>query len=152
MKRPLELIRRILGRDRSPRPIVRRLNGFEKEALAACIPGEDLDGAVIHIGDMPWYAPKWASDITRGKDIYFAPDVYDGFLLRSLSLLGHELAHVGQYRLGMRWCTYLWSCVGGYRNSMYELPAFAMGEQISGKLDAAIAPGYGRTPKNLAQR
>jgi hypothetical protein len=46
-------------------------------------------------------------------------------------LLGHELVHVGQYREGMNWTTYLLSNPMGYdKNSRYEKPAYGMQKRI----------------------
>lgn len=71
------------------------------------------------------------SSITRGNDIYFRPNVYDLTIAAGLALLGHELVHVGQYREGATWLSFLWSYRSGYsRDSRYEAPAYALQDRI----------------------
>jgi RHS repeat-associated protein len=85
------------------------------------IPKEDLDNANIHEGEMPWYAPDWATAITRGNDIYFRDPKQTFCTARDLGLLGHELGHVGQ---GMTALDYLWASRNGYANNRYYRPTF----------------------------
>jgi len=50
---------------------LRPLTDSEKGYLAPYIPARDLNNADVHVGEMPGYAPSWATGITRGNDIYF---------------------------------------------------------------------------------
>lgn len=108
----------------------RKLNSHERQALGPYIHRADLDAAILHIGVVPFYLLKRFSGITRGNHIYFRAGAYDGTTAAGLALLGHELVHVGQYREGMNWLTYLWSARRGYFNSVYEIAAFAMQARI----------------------
>lgn len=108
----------------------RKLDSRERQALLPYIHPADLDAAILHIGVVPFYLLKRFSGITRGRHIYFRAGAYDGTTAAGLALLGHELVHVGQYREGMNWLTYLWSARRGYFNSPYEVAAFAMQARI----------------------
>jgi hypothetical protein len=119
--------------------VVRYLTALEKSKLAPYIPQVDLDNAKIH-GRVPWYLWKDFVGITRGNDIYFRPGYYDAETAAGIALLGHELVHVGQYRVGMNWLSYLWSARRGYRSSPYERAAYATQAQIEGDL-LAFATG-----------
>lgn len=102
----------------------RRLTGDEKAALCACIPRRDLDDAVLHDGHVPWYLPRRFAAITRGNRIYLRPGACRPGTADGLALLAHELAHVGQYRRGATWLTFLLSYLRhGYRNSPLEIEA-----------------------------
>lgn len=68
--------------------------------------------------------------VVLGNVIYFRKGAYKANTAQGLSLLAHELTHVKQYLLGMRWWHYLWSCRCGYRQSRYEEEAYAMGEKV----------------------
>jgi hypothetical protein len=108
----------------------RKLNAYERQTLQPYIHPADLDAAILHIGVVPFYLLKRFSGITRGNHIYFRAGAYDGTTAAGLALLGHELVHVGQYREGMNWLTYLWSARRGYFNSAYERAAFAVQARI----------------------
>src|ERR1700743_1647047 len=112
---------------------MRPLTQTEKEHLRAYIPEVDLENARLHDGNVPWYLWKQFRAITRGNHIYCRPGAYDARSPAGLALLAHELVHVGQYREGMTWLTYLLSTVLGYRRSKYELPAFALQRQVESK-------------------
>jgi Domain of unknown function (DUF4157) len=102
----------------------RALTEREKAALAACIPQEDLDDARLHEGRVPWYLPARFVAITRGHRIYLRPEACRTDSIDGLALLAHELAHVGQYRQGATWLTFLLSYIRrGYRNSPLEIQA-----------------------------
>jgi hypothetical protein len=117
----------------------RQLTPAEKASLCPYIPKEDLDNAQVAVGEMPWYAPSWAYGITRGNLIYFRDPGFTTSTPTALSKLGHELVHVGQYRKGMNWFTYLWSCRSGYARSAYEAEAEKIEAQI-------LATGRGSQP------
>jgi hypothetical protein len=109
----------------------RPLTDFEKDKLRPYIPEEDLNNARIHVGEVPFYLPKDKAGITRDNDIYFRPDQYDPSTVKGIARLGHELVHVGQYRQGMTWATYLLSMPKGYdEESRYEKPACDMEKRI----------------------
>jgi RHS repeat-associated protein len=120
---------------------LRPLTATEKCKLKPYIPQTDLDNADPHDGQVPWYLGKDFAGITRGNDIYFRPGVYDGTTAAGLGILGHELVHVGQYRNGMNWLTYLWSTRNGYMNSPYEKAAYALENTIVN--DLTNNPGGG---------
>jgi hypothetical protein len=104
---------------------LRAMTACEKKMLSPYIPAVDLDNADLHDGEVPWYLGKDYAGITRGNNIYFRPGVYDASTIDGLAMLGHELVHVGQYRNGMTWLSYLWSTRHGYDNSPYEEEAYA---------------------------
>ena len=74
---------------------------------------------------MPGY-----NGITIGKNIYFRQGYYDPSTAEGLSLLGHELVHVDQFRAGLTLRKYLWSARNGYLNSPYERSAYAEEAEI----------------------
>src|SRR5262245_12305800 len=100
----------------------RPLSICEFNALSKHIPEVDLLAARIHEG-VPWYLPGRYIGITRGSNIYFRPGVFEPDTTEGLALLGHELVHVGQYRCGATWLSFLWSYRTGYSNSHYEKAA-----------------------------
>ena len=102
----------------------RRLTADEKTALCSCIPPRDLDAAILHDGHAPWYLPQRFAAVTRGNRIYLRPGACRSDTVDGLALLAHELAHVGQYRRGATWLTFLLSYLRhGYRNSPLEIEA-----------------------------
>ena len=118
----------------------RKLNSYERQVLEPYIHPADLDAAILHIGVLPFYLLKRFSGITRGNHIYFRAGAYDGTTAASLALLGHELVHVGQYREGMNWLTYLWSARRGYFKSAYEIAAFQTQARILKDLSGDCRP------------
>jgi hypothetical protein len=90
-----------------------------------------LDAADVHPGKVPWwFRNKDYEGITRNKDIYFRPGVYDPSTIEGLAKLGHELVHVGQYRNGMTWAKYLWASRHGYDKNPYEKDAYDKQDEI----------------------
>jgi RHS repeat-associated protein len=120
---------------------LRPLTPTEKCKLKPYIPQVDLDNADLHDGQVPWYLGKDFAGITRGNDIYFRPGVYDATTATGPGILGHELVHVGQYRNGMNWLTYLYSTRHGYLKSPYEQAAYALENTIVN--DLTNNPGGG---------
>jgi Domain of unknown function (DUF4157) len=108
----------------------RALTAREKDLLAPYVAAIDLDNALIHDGQVPWYLSRRFAAIVRGNHIYLRPGVYDSLTVEGVALLGHELTHVGQYRTGMTVLGYLCSALRGYMNSRYEKAAFAVQERI----------------------
>lgn len=92
---------------------------------------QDLDSARLHDGRVPWYLPARFVAVTRGNRIYFRPGACRTDTIDGLALLAHELAHVGQYRRGATWLTFLLSYVRhGYRNSPLEIQARQAEERL----------------------
>ncbi|MFZ6765913.1 RHS repeat-associated core domain-containing protein [Undibacterium sp. Di26W] len=104
---------------------LRPLTPWEKCKLWPFLPERDLGSTDIHIGEMPWYAPNWATGITRGNDIYFRNPNQSFVTNEDLALLGHEVVHVGQYADGMTWASYLWDSQNGYEKNQKEIDAYA---------------------------
>jgi hypothetical protein len=98
--------------------------------LSPYIPRIDLDGAILHLGRVPWYLPRRFVGIVRGNHVYFRHGVYDPETAEGIALLGHELTHVYQYRNGMTAVSYLLSTLRGYINSHYEKAAFAVQARV----------------------
>jgi RHS repeat-associated protein len=113
---------------------LRPLTPHEKSLLGPYIPEEDLNGADIHVGEMPGYAPEWATGITRGNDIYFRDPQQSFCSPEDVALLGHELVHVGQYRQGMNWLSYIWASRNGYNKNPYEVSAYDLQRRIQSEL------------------
>jgi RHS repeat-associated protein len=122
---------------------LRPLTGCEKTRLSPYIPKTDLERTDLHDDRVPWYTPSNAIGITRGNDIYFRPEIYDPSTVAGLSLLGHELTHVGQYRAGATWLDFIWSYRNGYDSSPYEQSASTVQEIIRNEL---VDSGYDECP------
>jgi RHS repeat-associated protein len=103
------------------------LTDSQKQYLQPYIPEQDLNNANVHTGEMPWYAPEWATAITRDNDIYFRDKNQKFETPDDMALLGHELVHVGQYRNGMNDLEYL---LNGYEENPYEKPAYDLQDRI----------------------
>jgi RHS repeat-associated protein len=113
---------------------LRPLTDCEKGYLSPYIPQRDLDKADVHIGEMPWYAPSWAAGITWGNDIYIRDPDQTFTSPSGMSLLGHELVHVGQYAEDMTVLSYLWASRNGYDNNPYEVEAYKLQDKIKSDL------------------
>jgi hypothetical protein len=115
-----------------PTGAARPLTEGEMQALRPYIPQADLNCARIHEGVVPRYLPRRYIGIARGNCIYFRAGAYDPGSPRGMALLGHELVHVGQYRRGATWLSFLLSYARhGYRNSPLEVAARAVQERIA---------------------
>lgn len=80
---------------------------------------------------MPWYLPARFAAITRGNRIYMRPGACRTDTINGLALLAHELAHVGQYRRGATWLSFVLSYLRhGYRNSPLEIEARQVEERL----------------------
>jgi len=135
---------RRLSRSAAPRP----LHDDERRALEPYIPWIDLEAARIHEGTVPWYLPACMAGITRGHHIYLRPGAYRRGARAGIALLAHELCHVGQYRQGMRWYSYLWSVRRGYcRHSRFEAPAYELEARVL--FDLARPAGTGPCPARV---
>jgi len=121
----------------------RKLTDSEKKKLKDFIPSTDLDSAVLIIGSMPWWLPAKRMRviaITLKSGIYMQS--YDENKIDDISTLGHELVHVGQYRLGLTYAAYVWSCRKGYDKSPFEQEAYAMGTKIQTELLKTMQYGF----------
>ena len=112
----------------------RHLTSAEKQQLQPYIAQVDLDSALLHEAGVPWYLGERFVAVTRGHRIYFRIGAYDASMIEGIALLGHELVHVGQYRLGMTALHYLTAARRGYRTNPYEQVAFALGDRIRADL------------------
>lgn len=89
---------------------------------------------------MPWYLPARFVAVTRGRRIYLRPGACRTDTVEGLALLAHELAHVGQYRRGATWLTFLLSYLRhGYRRSPLEIEARATAERVQRALTGRAA-------------
>ena len=101
----------------------------------------DLDSAVLHIGEMPMFS-DWVVDddviaITRVNDIYIKDPGFTSDSPKNLAMLAHELVHVGQFRNGMTWLSYLWDARDGYESSQYEQQAMKVEAQVRSAFEQA---------------
>ncbi|CAN7320845.1 DUF4157 domain-containing protein [Acidovorax sp. LjRoot118] len=115
------------------RPLTQR----EKDFLEPYIPKIDLDSADIRVGEKPFYTQNGVDAITRGNVIYFTDPGQTFCTPKDLALLGHELFHVGQYREGMTWLSYLLASKNGYEKNAYEIPAHDLHRKIYRELKAS---------------
>jgi hypothetical protein len=90
-----------------------------------------LEHARIIEGMVPFWLRHNMCAVVLDKRIYFRPGVYVPNTTLGVELLGHELTHVSQFLHGMTLWRYIWSCRHGYRNSTYELEAYAKGRLIA---------------------
>jgi RHS repeat-associated protein len=111
----------------------RHLYSYEKKmARHYYIPEVDINNAIIHNGAVPWYLSDDKAGITRGNDIYIRDGDYNPDTAFGMSLLIHELKHVGQYREGyLSVGTYIISTsIHGYRGSPFEDIAYKVGDSV----------------------
>jgi hypothetical protein len=112
-------------------PAARALSDRERAALSTCIPERDLAHARLYDGRVPWYLPRRFTAITRGNRVYFRPGACRTDTADGLALLAHELVHVGQYRQGATWLTFLLSYLRhGYWSSPLEEQARAVANEV----------------------
>jgi Domain of unknown function (DUF4157) len=90
-----------------------------------------LERARIVDGKVPFWLSQRMCAVVLHHRIYFRTGAYQPNTRQGAALLGHELTHVSQYLHGMTVLKYLWSCRYGYRNSRYEVDAYAMGDLVS---------------------
>ena len=101
------------------------------QMLGPYLPSEVLSCALLYDGVVPWYLRGPYCGIARGNRVYFRPGVYTPTTAAGLALLGHELVHVGQYRQGATWLTFLASYVRyGYQNCPLEIAAREVEDRI----------------------
>ena len=91
---------------------------------------------------MPWYLPARFAAVTRGHRIYVRPGACRTDTVEGLALLAHELAHVGQYRRGATWLTFVLSYLRhGYWNSPLEIAAREAAERVRQDLQGGAQAG-----------
>jgi len=82
-------------------------------------------------GKIPFWLRRDMCAVVLGCRIYLRAGAYLPNTKRGTILLGHELTHVSQFLHGMTLFKYIWSCRRGYRNSLYEIEAYAKGALIA---------------------
>jgi hypothetical protein len=115
----------------------RVLNADERERYAPYIAPDVLDAARVIEGHVPFWLRRDMQGVTLGHRIFLRPGAYDARRVEGISLLGHELVHVRQYRQGMTLLRYVWASRRGYRRNAYEIEAYAIGAQIRADVSAA---------------
>ena len=115
----------------------RALSSLERYRYAPYFPAEVLESARVVDGRVPFWLRACMCGVTLGARIYFRPGAYDLQSDGGIELLGHELAHVQQYRGGMTILGYLWASRRGYRANRYEVDAYALGARIRADLRGA---------------
>ena len=90
-----------------------------------------LERARIIDGRVPFWLRRDMCAVVLGDCVYLRAGAYQANTKHGIELLGHELTHVSQFLHGMRLWRYIWSCRKGYRNSPYELEAYAKGRMIA---------------------
>jgi hypothetical protein len=114
------------------RPLTPQERGIFKPYFAQIV----IEKARIIDGRVPFWLRRDMCAVVLGKKIYFRAGVYQPNTKRGAELLGHELTHVSQFLHGMSLIGYIWSCRNGYRNSPYEIEAYAKGHLIAENFSA----------------
>ena len=108
----------------------RGLSSVERHRYAPYFSAEVLEAARVVDGRVPFWLRPDMLGVTLGPRIYLRPGAYEPNSADGIALLGHELAHVRQYRDGMTVLGYLWASRRGYRRNRYEVEAYAVGARI----------------------
>lgn len=109
------------------RPLTMQERAFFKPYFAQIV----LEKARVIDGRVPFWLRGNMCAVVLGCRIYFRASVYQPNTKQGFVLLGHELTHVSQFLHGMTIFKYIWSCRKGYRNSLYEIEAYAKGALIA---------------------
>ena len=112
------------------RVAARRLTDIEQRRYAPYFDRALLEAVLVIDGRVPFWLRACMCGVTLGPNIHFRPGAYDPASECGIELLGHELAHVQQYRDGMTILGYLWASRRGYRANRYEVDAYALGARI----------------------
>lgn len=112
------------------RKLGRVLNASEREQFKPYFSRKVIEQARIVEGCVPFWLKRNMCAVVLGRYIYLRPGAYQANTAQGLALLGHELVHVSQFMHGMTILRYLWSCRHGYRQSPYEIQAYATGALI----------------------
>ena len=129
---------RQLDRRREPKARSRPLTAAERARYAAYFDRDVLDAARVFDGRVPFWLRPSMCGVTLGPRIHFRPGAYNPSTECGIELLGHELAHVQQYRDGMTVLGYLWASRRGYRANPYEVDAYALAAQIRAEVSATL--------------
>lgn len=103
--------------------MVRILTEIEKARYRPWFDDALLDSILLEVCPPVWL-PSQFIGITLRDTIYLRN--YDINSLDDAATLGHELTHARQYRDGMTYAGYIWSCRNGYDNSPYEKEAYGI--------------------------
>lgn len=109
----------------------RPLTLAEKQTFRPYFAANVIEQARIIDGHVPFWLRKQMVAVVINYRIYLRSGAYHAGTKEGVALLGHELMHVSQFLHGMSWLTYLWSCRYGYRQSHYEVAAYAKGNIIA---------------------
>jgi len=116
------------------------LTDYEKDFLSPFIPMADLNAADLRIvNSLPHWVPglAGATGVTIGHTIYIERQTFCG--PTGLAVLGHELVHVGQYRvLGVNGFLLLYFGLNigtGYNNNPLEVEAYRVQNEIQRQLN-----------------
>jgi hypothetical protein len=109
----------------------RPLNLQEREIFKPYFAKIVMEQARVVDGKVPFWLRRDMSAVVLKNKIYFRCGVYQPNTKRGVELLGHELVHVSQFLHGMNYLKYIWSCRKGYRQSVYEIEAYAKGALIA---------------------
>ena len=112
-------------------PEGRPLTAQERDIFKPYFANIVLERACIIDGRVPFWLRRDMCAVVLGERVYFRAGAYQPNTKRGAELLGHELTHVSQFLHGMTLWHYVWSCRRGYRNSVYELEAYAKGHLIA---------------------
>ena len=112
----------------------RGLSATERARYAPFFDAGLLNAVRVFDGHVPfWLRPDMLGVVLRDH-IHFRAGAYDAESAEGIELLGHELAHVQQFRQGMTVLGYLWAARRGYRRNRYEVQAHALGARIRAQL------------------
>src|SRR5579863_6121511 len=123
----------------------RRLPDAVRGKMEAAL-GADFSGVRVHVG--PQAERVGAIALTMGTDIYFAPGRYQPDTVQGQQLLGHELAHVMQQRLG-RVRNPLGGGIAVVQDRALEAEADRLGHRAAAQRVAVqpkLAPGAAQPP------
>ena len=112
-------------------PEGRPLTAQERDIFKPYFANIVLERACIIDGRVPFWLRRDMCAVVLGHRVYLRAGAYKANTKRGAELLGHELTHVSQFLHGMTLWHYVWSCRRGYRNSVYELEAYAKGHLIA---------------------
>ncbi|MDX1914777.1 MAG: DUF4157 domain-containing protein [Methylophilus sp.] len=109
----------------------RPLNTQERALFKPYFASIVLDQVRLIEGAVPFWLWRNMCAVVLYNRIYLRSGAYQPNTRQGVALLGHELTHVSQFLHGMTLLKYVWSCRHGYRNSPYEIEAYAKGEMIA---------------------
>jgi uncharacterized protein YfaT (DUF1175 family) len=116
----------------------RSLTSQERQIFKPYFANIVMKQARIFEGQVPFWLREDMCAVVLRFRIYFRAGVYQANTLSGVKLLGHELEHVSQFSHGMTYLQYLWSCRKGYKNSPYEVSAYAKGRLIAANFQQSV--------------